>query len=1489
MTFHLGKTDGVDGHFIQVFNLDTKEKLGVHQFPENVVFWRWVGARILAVITDTCVYHWRLDSSGQTVPDRIFDRAGKLADPTTQIISYAVNSRLDWCLLTGISTPDGGKTIDGSMQLYSVEKKQQQLLEGHAGTFADVPIEDNSQSIGLFCFMERKHGQFATRLHILDLSRTSNYKVTMDVQMPPDAPTDFAVAIHMSEKHGVVYAVTKAGNGLIFDILTGTLLYIGKISQESVFIGCSSHRSGGMLVVNRKGQVLGFSIAEQNFVEYINTSLNHPNRGEIAMNLGRKFGLPGVDYTQSLRSMLMSPNPEAATKFAISLVNKDLMDIGTVVDMFLSFHKMQETTAILLEVLKPNKPDQAKFQTKLLEINLIHNPQVAEAIFQMNMLTHYDRPFIASLCEKAGLYQRALEHYSEPSDIKRCMLHSHTMTPEFLVSFIGSLVSRGSTDAVIEILTDMLRYNRQQNMQVVVQCAIKFHDQVTVEKLSKLFDDFQCYDGLFFFLGGILASTTDPDVHFKYIEAASRLGHVQEVERVCRESKHYDPIKVKDFLKGAKLPDPRPLIYVCDLHGYIEELTSYLYKNNLMKYVEVYVVKVNPGNCPRVIGALIDLDCQEDTIKSLLNTVRSSCPVGPLVDEVEKRNRIRIIQPWLEARVAEGSTDPSLHNAMAKVTIDGNKDPENFLKTNSFYDSLVVGKYCEQRDPHLAYVAYKRAWGKCDNELIDVTNKNGMYRLQARYLVERQSAELWAQVLDVSNEHRKHIVDQVVSTALPESTDQYQVAAAVKASIDADLPHELIELLEKLVLRNGQFGDNKNLQNLLILTAIRADKSRVMDYVNRLNNFDGAEIAKVAIGDYNLYEEAFQIYKKFNLNNEAMDTLLTNMANMDRATEFASRVNDPTVWYKLGRAQLDAGLIQEAMQSYLKAEDPRDYVQVIEVAEIEDYFNDLLVYLRMARTKVKDPHIDTELLYSLAKLSASEKMTDLEEFINSPNTANVQAVGDRLFEERLFKPAKLLFASIPNHSRLASCYVAIGEFQQAIEAAKKANNTKTWKEIAGACVAAQEFRSAQVAGQFVMIQPDHLDDLIQIYEKNGHMNELITLLESGLAANDTKSHIGIFTELGVLYAKYKANKLFEYIKVNSGKLNIPKVIRACEQSQLWREAVYLYISYDEADSAANLMMQHSPSAWNHEEFLNIAKKLTNTEIFYRAISFYLEEHPLLLNSFLVAISPKLDHARAISQVRKANHLPLILDYLQSVQAVNLGQVNDAINELLLEQEDIEELKNSITSYDNFDQIGLAAKLENHELKDMRRLAALLYSKNKKFKQSVELSKLDGSFDDAIQAARESQSTEFAENLLKFFVERGNKDCFAACLYSCYDYLRPDVVLELGWRHGLMDYIMPYMIQVMREYHTKIEALDKKAAQKEEKKKTKENDFASNPMGVGFGSNLALMPPGVSAPGMSQGGMVQPPMVGMMGSAPMPHMGGMGSGMMPQSPYFPPQF
>jgi hypothetical protein len=44
---------------------------------------------------------------------------------------------------------------------------------------------------------------------------------------------------------------------------------------------------------------------------------------------------------------------------------------------------------------------------------------------------------------------------------------------------------------------------------------------------------------------------------------------------------------------------------------------------------------------------------------------------------------------------------------------------------------------------------------------------------------------------------------------------------------------------------------------------MRADNTRVKDYIFRLDNFDGPAVAEKAI-EYELYEEAFEIYKKFN-------------------------------------------------------------------------------------------------------------------------------------------------------------------------------------------------------------------------------------------------------------------------------------------------------------------------------------------------------------------------------------------------------------------------------------------------------------------------------------------------------------------------------------------------------------------------------------------------------------------------------------------------
>ena len=87
--------------------------------------------------------------------------------------------------------------------------------------------------------------------------------------------------------------------------------------------------------------------------------------------------------------------------------------------------------------------------------------------------------------------------------------------------------------------------------------------------------------------------------------------------------------------------------------------------------------------------------------------------------------------------------------------------------------------------------------------------------------------------------------------------------------MSADLPNELIELLEKIILDNTIFSEHRNLQNLLILTAIKADKSRVMDYITRLDNYDAPDIASIAINS-ELYEESFAIFKKFEVHSSAM-------------------------------------------------------------------------------------------------------------------------------------------------------------------------------------------------------------------------------------------------------------------------------------------------------------------------------------------------------------------------------------------------------------------------------------------------------------------------------------------------------------------------------------------------------------------------------------------------------------------------------------------
>ncbi|CAN0452977.1 unnamed protein product, partial [Hapterophycus canaliculatus] len=98
------------------------------------------------------------------------------------------------------------------------------------------------------------------------------------------------------------------------------------------------------------------------------------------------------------------------------------------------------------------------------------------------------------------------------------------------------------------------------------------------------------------------------------------------------------------------------------------------------------------------------------------------------------------------------------------------------------------------------------------------------------------------------------------------------------------------------------------------------------------------------------------------------------------------------------------------------------------------------------------------------------------------------------------------------------------------------------------------------------------------------------------------------------------------------------------------------------------------------------------------------------------------------------------------------------------------------------QVALAQRIEKHELLEFRRISAYVYKKNRRFQQSVGLSKGDKMYKDAIDTAAESGDTSLAEDLLSFFVNIGDKECFCAALYTCYSLIRPDVAMELAWRN-----------------------------------------------------------------------------------------------------------
>jgi hypothetical protein len=196
-----------------------------------------------------------------------------------------------------------------------------------------------------------------------------------------------------------------------------------------------------------------------------------------------------------------------------------------------------------------------------------------------------------------------------------------------------------------------------------------------------------------------------------------------------------------------------------------------------------------------------------------------------------------------------------------------------------------------------------------------------------------------------------------------------------------------------------------------------------------------------------------------------------------------------------------------------------------------------------------------------------------------------------------------------------------------VDAARKANSPKTWKEVCYACVDEKEFKLAQLCGLHIIINAEDMEEVrcrvwaagedrpgpggrgccgcaplgpalwalpcvaagcwlltrpqwrqvrsgrsrgcghaawqlscpasvwvggggklaadraraappanpqvSEHYQRRGHFDELITLMESGIGLE--RAHMGIFTELGLLYSKYRCARWSVFVYVCSGR------------------------------------------------------------------------------------------------------------------------------------------------------------------------------------------------------------------------------------------------------------------------------------------------------------------------------------------------------------------
>eukprot|EP00924_Labyrinthula_sp_SR-Ha-C_P001550 maker-scaffold_18-snap-gene-1.5-mRNA-1 protein AED:0.42 eAED:0.42 QI:0/0/0/0.66/1/1/3/0/1799 len=1256
-----------------------------------------------------------------------------------------------------------------------------------------------------------------------------------------------------------------------------------------------------------------------------------------------------VDFPSILRT-LAKQNSGGIGDFAKSLVlaTPPLLKKEVAADILISHNLAQESTAFLLAVLKDDKAEDAKLQTKLLEMIITSkNDTVADAVFNNEMFHHFDRSYIGALLEKSGNFKRALQLHEEINDVRKCFpkyLNSlYSMQQEkdvtkpdedFIVNYFNKLTEAHMMEMLGLIMETYRETKNQGCIRLFVAVGTEHSSSLNMPDVIELLEKHGSTEGIYFLTSNLLTSAPSPEIVYKMIESACTLEQYEVVAKIIKENEFVDPIRdqLKNFFLIEKFSDPRPFIHLCDRFGFVDELTTYLVNNDFIRHLEIYVEKVNPGRASQVVAKLIDLDCPEKLVKTVLNydSVRANVDYEDLVESLEKRNKLYLIKDILEEKITvEKSTDIVVHNALAKLKILTNSGAKEFLETDSYYEHKVVGKFCENFDPSLAFICYAKSNGDCDVELVNVSVQNELYKELSLYCIDRQSTELWdmivtynenssesvstggAATLKLTEAEKKKIIDTVVNYGLPQTKDQGKVTVCLKSFMKADMPNELIDLLDKLILQPDSTFTTSSLENLLLLTAVKTRREKVMYYIKVLKTYDGENIAEACLNQAEpLTEEALEIYINKNLNVKAMEVIIDYLNDVERAVDFAKSLNfigntfdndlerrqeKKDVLSVLARHLHQKGEIKEALTYYIEAANPAHFAPLItSTKELnqEEVYAVLVEFLQMARKKQKEKLIDTTLVYAYCKLG---QMKQLEQFLLTPNLAEVGKIAQEIYNEpqasqKDLETCIILFSNDSNHKMLSLCYLKLKRFTKAVDAAKKANDVETWKLVNIGCLDNNEVELANIAGLNIIANPVYLDDVVSLYEQKGFFKEVVWLLESGV--NVENAHNNTFTMLAILYAKYsdfldlKKNVLIDFVRRQGKKINSTKFVRISQSLLKYEEVAELYRIMGELESALSVLLSHTQFFADPKETVygiilsqSESTVIRQESVYYRLLDLFVKLFPTSVSQLLDSIHSqrtkgreskpvKLDCSRVIKTLSAVGKLVLAREFLVQLQIENLrfeteskakqkanlkkyqkdyeisfsydmSAVNEAVNDLYIEEGSWELLRESIDKHTNFDHLKLARRLRESDNINFRQLSAKIFMGLKKYSEGMEICEKDDRFDECLIFARNSNDELICEDLLRKFASKGKERYFAALLVSCSHIIAPDIALELGWSKGWTNLTTPFMIQQLHKDRKHIQSLEERLTklegerneerEKERQATMRNNGLSGNPM------------------------------------------------------------